>query len=282
MNRSQIPLKLSLLAFSLALAACNRSVVVSDAPVVEQPDGTLVSQPAQPLPPPSAPTGAGSYIVQKGDTLYRIAVSRGLDYRQVAAWNGIAPPYSISPGQVLNLGPSTGGMVSQPVIAAPQPTLPAPAPATTTPRRIEVDFTNGYPTTTTAPAAPSAPATRAPSGGVHVVQRGETLSKIARQYGTTYQQLAALNGIPAPYSLSVGQQLRVPSAGYSSAGFSASGFRATPVSAQPNAACYVVQPGDTIETIALRHSQPTQNLIYWNRLAPPYQLYPGQTLLIRR
>ena len=44
------------------------------------------------------------YSVNKGDTLYSIAFRYGLDFRSVAAGNGIAAPYIIYPGQKVNLG----------------------------------------------------------------------------------------------------------------------------------------------------------------------------------
>ena len=56
-----------------------------------------------------------------------------------------------------------------------------------------------------------APATPDGQYITHVVQSGEFLSTIARQYGMTYQALGDLNNIPAPYSdISVGQELNVP------------------------------------------------------------------------
>ncbi len=45
----------------------------------------------------------GTYVVQPGDTLYSIAWRYRLDYRQVANWNRIAPPYLIYPGERLLL-----------------------------------------------------------------------------------------------------------------------------------------------------------------------------------
>lgn len=41
--------------------------------------------------------------VLKGETLYSIAYQHGLDYRELAAWNRIAKPYTIYPGQRLRL-----------------------------------------------------------------------------------------------------------------------------------------------------------------------------------
>ena len=43
----------------------------------------------------------------------------------------------------------------------------------------------------------------------HTVQRGETLSSIAKKYGTTYVKIALLNGIANPNKIYVGQKLRV-------------------------------------------------------------------------
>jgi lipoprotein NlpD len=43
----------------------------------------------------------------------------------------------------------------------------------------------------------------------HIVRRGETLYSIAFHYGKDYRQLARLNGIRAPYTIYVGQRLRV-------------------------------------------------------------------------
>ena len=43
----------------------------------------------------------------------------------------------------------------------------------------------------------------------HTVQRGETLSGIAKRYGTTYMKLAALNKILNPNKIYVGQKIRI-------------------------------------------------------------------------
>lgn len=105
----------------LALAACapQRSVRVEP---VDRPGraGDPTSRPA-PTPLPRA----GEYIVARGDTLYGIAFRHGLDYREVARRNRIEPPYTIYPGQTLQLG-------DRPATAARQPTRPVGAGARTT------------------------------------------------------------------------------------------------------------------------------------------------------
>lgn len=54
-----------------------------------------------------------------------------------------------------------------------------------------------------------------PSGGttsevIYTVVAGDTLSKIAAKYGTTYQKLAAYNGITNPNIIRVGQKIKIP------------------------------------------------------------------------
>jgi len=46
-------------------------------------------------------------MVQAGDTLYSIAFRSGMDYRQLAAQNNIAPPYRIFAGQMLQIDNSS-------------------------------------------------------------------------------------------------------------------------------------------------------------------------------
>ncbi|MGN4111462.1 LysM peptidoglycan-binding domain-containing protein, partial [Burkholderia gladioli] len=42
------------------------------------------------------------------------------------------------------------------------------------------------------------------------MQRGDSLSKIAKAHGTSYQTIAHLNGIASPYFLFPGQVLKMP------------------------------------------------------------------------
>jgi len=48
----------------------------------------------------------GTYRVRRGDSLHAIAFNFGLDWREIARWNGIEAPYVIHPDQVLRLGPA--------------------------------------------------------------------------------------------------------------------------------------------------------------------------------
>jgi len=73
-------------------------------------------------------TPDGQYRVRRGDSLYTIAFAFGLDWRDLAKWNGIGSPYTIYPEQTLRLAPSTSADAAGVVTRAAR----APAPAHTT------------------------------------------------------------------------------------------------------------------------------------------------------
>lgn len=58
--------------------------------------------------------------------------------------------------------------------------------------------------------APPGPRVGQAGGGLHVVRRGETLSAIARRYGTSVAALARTNRIADPNRVRAGQRLVVP------------------------------------------------------------------------
>ncbi|WP_245540023.1 peptidoglycan DD-metalloendopeptidase family protein [Rudaea cellulosilytica] len=118
----------------LAVAALVLAGCASDPADVE--DRSIGESPSLQAPPPvRASTPGGSYRVVKGDTLYSIAFKRGLDYRDVAQWNGIAAPqYKILVGQELRFSPpgmQTASVDTHPAaVAAPhEMTAQAPVPA---------------------------------------------------------------------------------------------------------------------------------------------------------
>lgn len=47
------------------------------------------------------------------------------------------------------------------------------------------------------------------SGSVYTVKRGDTLYRISRTTGTSVKELARLNGISPPYTIEVGQKLKL-------------------------------------------------------------------------
>ncbi|MCO8574209.1 LysM peptidoglycan-binding domain-containing protein, partial [Burkholderia cenocepacia] len=120
-NRSREPLTLAqraicVAAFSTLLAAC--ATRLDNAPVVDRSGSlgtTATAQPAVPLGPPPP----GFYRVKPGDTLYRIALENGQNYRDIASWNNLANPNQIEVDQLLRVAPPGGAAVAGAPAAAP-------------------------------------------------------------------------------------------------------------------------------------------------------------------
>ena len=111
------------IAVMAGLAACHSTVVRQTG---SSGGGRIVSQPKY----------GQTVRVQRGDTLYGLAFRNGIDFRDLAAWNGIGSPYTIYPGQTLRLYPSSGSPPPASTGAATTGTAPRPTtpPATTAPK----------------------------------------------------------------------------------------------------------------------------------------------------
>ncbi len=77
-------------------------------------------------PPPPRPEA--TYVVRAGDTLYSIGFRNGVDYHDLARWNGIGPDYRIDIGRHLVLHAPAAGEVAMPSPPRPDPPLPVSAP----------------------------------------------------------------------------------------------------------------------------------------------------------
>ena len=102
-----------------------------------------------------------THVVRPKDTLYSIAYRHELDYRALAAANGIGPPYLIKPGQRLRLAEAS---------PRPEPAAPAAAradaqPVRATPVRINPPPVARAPTPSKPPPATRPPTTAPPPKG---------------------------------------------------------------------------------------------------------------------
>ncbi|MBK6806326.1 MAG: peptidoglycan DD-metalloendopeptidase family protein [Betaproteobacteria bacterium] len=162
---------IALVAIAALVAGC---ATRTPAPVVErapQPPARTAPAAASVAAPPAPATAAKApaepdwrpqtYTVKRGDTLYQVALEHGLDYRDLAAWNGIENVNVIRVGQSLRLtapgseaapaavASATGapGTTTAPLRTAPpvgagdaRPALPASSPTaapTGTPRPVD-------------------------------------------------------------------------------------------------------------------------------------------------
>ncbi|MCB9450307.1 MAG: LysM peptidoglycan-binding domain-containing protein [Anaerolineaceae bacterium] len=107
---------------------------------------------------------------------------------------------------------------------------------------------------------------------LHTVQAGETLQTIAARYGTTWQVLAAVNGLVNPNFVYTGQQLTISTV------FSATTPTTTPATGGP--LVHTVQAGETLQTIAAQYGTTWEVLAAVNGLVNPNFVYTGQLLTI--
>ena len=71
------------------------------------------------------------------------------------------------------------------------------------------------------------------SGSVYTVKRGDTLSRISRMTGTSVSELARMNGISPPYTIEIGQRLKVNGKSGSKKSSGSRTAKVTPSSAVP-------------------------------------------------
>ena len=125
--------KSNLLALSFTLvflSAC--STTPNQAPVVDRTIPPAV-KPATPSETAQiARDERGLYTVKKGDTLIRIALEYGQNYRDLVAWNNLANPNDIKVDQVLRVLPpdsaNSSGVETSAIIMPPSDKTPPPAP----------------------------------------------------------------------------------------------------------------------------------------------------------
>ncbi len=172
------------------------------------------------------------YTVQEGDTLSEIAQRFNVSTQAILEVNTIPNPDQLVPGHVLII---------------PNAQIPEELQAAEEPAETPGDGTSGelY---------------------RYVVQPGDTLLSIALEFGVELDELMAANNITDPNTIRVGQELVIP-------GYRPDGGRTTQV-------IHVVQPGETLFSIAQRYGVEMEVIVEANGLADPNNLRAGQELVI--
>lgn len=98
---------------------------------------------------------------------------------------------------------------------------------------------------------------------IYVVQRGDTLNKIATEFGTTARSIAVENNIRNINLIYVGQRLIIPTNRY-----------------DLNHTLYKIQWGDTLWSISRRYGVPIATIVRLNRIQNPNLIYAGSTIRI--
>jgi len=255
-NELPSPYTLSIGQSLMVSPAYNGNTIIVDGravPLIPADQWNPMNQPTVVVNQPMT-TGGQVHIVQPQETLYGIARRYGVAIQDLAAWNGMSQPYpSLSIGQRL-------------IISGTSSYIPPATPA--------ISYT------------PPAISTPMNATQYHTVQKGETLFRLSRQYNVSVNQLASANSLRQPYALKVGQRLLIPGgsdgASYASAGMLSSSsvaFLPPPVK-KATKLYHTVKKGESLATIAAMYGQNTQELALWNGIAPPYNIYVGQSLMV--
>ena len=151
--------RLVLLVAALVLAGCTTQRLSQKAPVVDRSTSRTPAAGDGSTAAPSAPVAAalpalpgaenagkpGYFTVRPGDTLIRIGLETGQNWRDLQAWNQLGNPNLIEVGQVLRVvppgvdpshpaaAPVTSGSVAARPLSAPAPAPVAAVPATPAP-----------------------------------------------------------------------------------------------------------------------------------------------------
>lgn len=122
-----------------------------------------------------------THIVRAGESLSRIAQLYGMTTEALASLNNIANPNSLYIGQVLQVTPNGG----QAVLSTPEAVIDAGLITLVNPTSSENRI-------------------------IHTVVRGDTIYRIAQQYGTTMAAIQQANGLAEGAFIFAGQQLTIP------------------------------------------------------------------------
>lgn len=128
-------------------------------------------------------TSQSEVTVNKGDSLYKIARQHGMSVDAIKKLNGLTND-NLKIGQKLKVETKVG--------AAPTAVAHAAAPAI-----------KSTPTAAT-------PAPAAAGNTVYTVNKGDTLTKIAKQFKTTPSAIMSANNMTDPRKLSIGAKLKIP------------------------------------------------------------------------
>jgi LysM repeat protein len=194
---------------------------------------------------PVAERGQTTHTVQRGESLWAISRQYSISVAELAELNNLSRDAVLRVGQELKV-PTDGSTM------------------TTTSPRVDTFQPSGMEASTTS----------------YTVQRGDTLSGIARRHNTTVQAIKAANSKTSD-TIRVGEELRIPGQADSAPAASAP---AAPRAQQAQAAAdgeHVVRAGEFPGSIARQYGMTTQELLTLNNITDPRTLQVGQRLRVR-
>ena len=242
----------------------------------------------EPTVSPIVPDGSTTYVVRKGDTLTKIAHRFHVSVLQLMQENQLKNKNKLSVGQVLaipqgsaSVEPSLSGEV-EPYRVVKGDTLSKIA------KRFQISLfelqqMNGFDRNATlsvgqmmlVPKSTSA-LSSTEEDGVYSVQKGDTLGKIAKKFGTTIAKLREQNHLKSD-TIYVGQKLYLSCSAPVKEKSASSKSDAAPIEGDT----YTVQAGDNLWLIAKRCRRSVAELTRLNDLKNPEQLQVGQVLRLK-
>ncbi|MFK7862995.1 MAG: LysM peptidoglycan-binding domain-containing protein [Pseudohongiellaceae bacterium] len=109
----------------------------------------------------------------------------------------------------------------------------------------------------------------------YVIEKGDSLSVIARRFDTTVARLVSLNQLASRNRIRIGQRLLLPQSGSNGQQLA---FGSSSNTSAPSNGMYSVRRGDTVSVIAARFRTTEQELLNLNGIADKNRIYPGQQL----
>jgi membrane-bound lytic murein transglycosylase D len=111
----------------------------------------------------------------------------------------------------------------------------------------------------------------------HKVRRGETLSTIARKYGTSVKAIQQANNMGRRTLIREKSYLIIPMSSYFPKDFTAQSSKKYKRGEKIN---YRVRKGDTLYSIARRYNTNVKSILLWNNISESKILYPGNRLTV--
>lgn len=185
------------------------------------------------------------HVVQAGQSFWSIAIAYKITIKELKTWNNLSDASTLKVGEKLFIpGSNTAGFAT--------PTQPGAVQVATPDNTGRV---------------------------IHVVQAYQSLSIIARAYGTTVDGILALNNLQVDWPLRIGQELLIQPSNLTPSPTLHPLQLLTPAS--DGKYYHTVKSGETLSWIAAHYGVSVSELMAWNGLSASSIIRPDQKLLLQ-
>ena len=179
------------------------------------------------------------YTIKSGDTLSKIASNYGTNIKRLCIWNNIQNPNLTYAGQKIIVKKSNNN-TNQSYNQNTQ----------------DNNSENVY----------------------YTIKSGDTLSKIASNYGTNINQLCNWNNIQNPNLIYAGQKIIVKKADINT-NYS---YNQNNQENNYENVYYTIKSGDTLSKISSNYGTSIKQLCNWNNIQNPNLIYPGNRIIVKK